>query len=111
MSSRQTAVAIAEVAPRTRMRLGRVLDIRGDSLPEGGSESRVDKAGELLPLRVERLGLLRGHHGGFCRVHGAAAFEGDVAESGEHFRALFADGEVEGKRNAGTREEEHAGCS
>src|SRR5690242_11293096 len=109
MSSRQTAVAMAEVAPRTRMRLGRVLDIRGDSLPEGGRESRVDKAGELLPLRIKRLELLRSHHGVFCRVHGAAVFERDVAESSEQVEALFARWEVEGERDAWARKGEHAG--
>src|SRR3569833_920444 len=104
MSSRHTAAAIADVAPRTRLRLGRVLDICGDSLPECGAESRVDEAGELLPIRIERLELLRGHHGVFCRVHGSAVIEGDLAEASEQREAFFTHREVEGKSDAGARE-------
>src|SRR3569833_2693722 len=71
MRSRQTAIANAELAPRTRMRGGRVLDNRRDPLPDGGSDLMVDIASELPPIWIERLDLLGCHHCVFRGFHRA----------------------------------------
>src|SRR5581483_10964464 len=68
-SSRNAAWAIAEVAPRGRIRFGAAAPCRSanerppssHALPEGGVEARIDEAGEFLPLRIKRLKLLRRH--------------------------------------------------
>src|SRR5215475_14012710 len=72
---RSVASAIAEVAPRARTFVGILPDgakLGGHSLPEGGIEGRIDVTGELLPLWIESLELMRGHPRVFGWIHAAA---------------------------------------
>src|SRR5690348_8237164 len=113
-SRRSVASAMAEVAPSARMRCGSgFLAIdgppSGDALPEGGIEAGVDVAGEVLPLRIEGLKLLRGHAGVFGGVHAATVCHGDLREAVDQIEAnLFADGEVECEHDARRGEGHHA---
>src|SRR5215475_4384617 len=106
-----TPLAMAEVAPRIRTRLGFLeLATSRDPLPEGRIECRVDVAREVLPQRVEGLELPGGHTRVFCGVYAAAVLLRDAGEAVEQIEADFgADGEIECESNAGCGEGKHAG--
>lgn len=104
-------MAMAEVAPRTRVDLGNesVLFMSGHALPECRVKSGVDEARKLLPLGIESL-KLRGFHACIlCRIHGATVFECDGSEFVEKSEGgLTTHGKVERERDAGTWKGHHA---